>query len=126
VRAILLIDHGSRRAEANALLDQVAARVKVRMGEHAIVEVSHMEIAEPTIAQGFARCVELGASMVVAHPFMLAPGRHVQEDLPRLVAEAAAAHPGVGFVLASPLGTHDGIIDAIVDRCEAALETPKG
>ena len=60
VRAILLIDHGSRRAEANTLLGEVAARVKERIGDDAIVEAAHMEIAEPTIAQGFARCVELG------------------------------------------------------------------
>lgn len=122
MRAILLIDHGSRRAEANAMLDEVAARVRARMGDAAIVEIAHMEIAEPTIARGFARCVERGASVVVAHPFMLSPGRHVQEDLPRMVAEAAAQHDGVDFVLASPLGTHDGVIDAVVARCDEALD----
>ena len=121
VRAFLLIDHGSRRQEANALLDEVVARVKARVGDGAIVEPAHMEIAEPTVAQGFARCVEQGATMVVAHPFMLAPGRHVQEDLPRLVAEAAAAHAGARFALAAPLGSHDGVIDAIIERCGAAL-----
>jgi sirohydrochlorin ferrochelatase len=122
MRAILLIDHGSRRAEANALLNEVVDRVKARIGEGAIVEPAHMEIAEPTIAQGFARCVQQGASIIVAHPFMLAPGRHVQEDLPRLVAEAAASYQGVQFVLAPPLGSHDGIIDAVVERCGAALD----
>ena len=126
MRAILLIDHGSRRAEANALLGDVVSRVKARLGEAAIVELAHMEIAEPTIAQGFARCVEQGASFVVVHPFMLAPGRHVQEDLPRLVAEAAASHQGVSFVLSAPLGSHDGIIDAVVDRCEAASPAGQG
>jgi len=122
MRAILLIDHGSRRAEANALLNEVVDRAKARIGEGAIVEPAHMEIAEPTIAQGFARCVQQGASIIVAHPFMLAPGRHVQEDLPRLVAEAAASYQGVQFVLAPPLGSHDGIIDAVVERCGAALD----
>jgi sirohydrochlorin ferrochelatase len=122
MRAILLIDHGSHRAEANALLNEVVDRVKARIGEGAIVEPAHMEIAEPTIAQGFARCVQQGASIIVAHPFMLAPGRHVQEDLPRLVAEAAASYQGVQFVLAPPLGSHDGIIDAVVERCGAALD----
>ena len=126
MRAILLIDHGSRRAEANALLSDVVSRVKARLGEAAIVELAHMEIAEPTIAQGFARCVEQGASFVVVHPFMLAPGRHVQEDLPRLVADAGASHKGVPFVLSAPLGSHDGIIDAVVDRCEAASPASKG
>jgi sirohydrochlorin ferrochelatase len=121
MQAFLLIDHGSRREEANALLNDVVSQVKARIGEGAIVEPAHMEIAEPTIAQGFARCVEQGASIIVAHPFMLAPGRHVREDLPRLVAEAAESHQGVRFVLAGPLGAHHGVIDAVVERCGSAL-----
>ncbi|KPK14521.1 MAG: hypothetical protein AMJ62_12910 [Myxococcales bacterium SG8_38] len=120
-RAFLLIDHGSRRNEANALLDEIASRVKDRLGGDAIVEAAHMEIAEPTIAQGFARCVAQGATLVVAHPFMLALGRHVTEDLPRLVSEAAEAHAGVSFVMAPPLGGHSGIIDAVIERCQEAL-----
>lgn len=126
MHAILLIDHGSRRPEANELLAEVVARVKARIGENAIVEGAHMEIVEPTVEQGFARCVELGASLIVAHPFMLAPGRHVREDLPRLVAQAASSHEGVGFVVAAPLGSHEGVISAVVDRCGAALENLEG
>jgi sirohydrochlorin ferrochelatase len=116
-----LVDHGSRRAEANALLDEVAALVKQRLGAGSIVEPAHMEIAEPTIAQAFTRCVEQGATTVVVHPFMLAPGRHVTEDLPRLVAEAAQPHVGVAFAMAASLGSHVGVIDAVLDRCQAAL-----
>ncbi len=122
VRAYLLIDHGSRRAEANALLDEVVRGVKARMGASAVVELAHMELAEPTIARAFARCVERGATNVVVHPFMLAPGRHVQEDLPRMVAEAASSHAGVDFVLAAPLGAHEGVIDAVLARFEEALD----
>ena len=119
--AVLLVDHGSRRSEANALLHQVVVLVKQRLGAGSIVEPAHMEIAEPTITQGFARCVEQGATSVVIHPFMLAPGRHVTEDLPRLIAAAAQQHAGVAFAMAAPLGSHPGVIDAVIDRCEAAL-----
>ena len=119
--AVLLIDHGSRRAAANELLREVATLVKKRLGEESIVEPAHMELAEPTIAEGFARCVEQGATQVVVHPFMLAPGRHVTEDLPRLVAEAAARHRGVRFSMAAPLGSHAGVIDAVIERCQSAL-----
>ena len=122
-RAVLLVDHGSRRAQANALLDEVAALVKQRLGAGSIVEPAHMEIAEPTIAHGFSRCVEQGATTVVVHPFMLAPGRHATEDLPRLVAEAAKPHDGVIFAIAAPLGSHAGVIDAVIEHCEAALAT---
>lgn len=123
-RAVLLVDHGSRRAQANALLDEVAGLVKQRLGAGSIVEPAHMEIAEPTVAHGFSRCVEQGATTVVVHPFMLAPGRHVTEDLPRLIAEAAKGHEGVTFAMAAPLGSHAGVVDAVIERCEAAL--PEG
>jgi sirohydrochlorin ferrochelatase len=116
-----LIDHGSRRAQANALLDEVVALVKQRLGPGAIVEPAHMEIAQPTIAQGFARCVEQGAKVIVAHPFMLATGRHVSEDLPKLVAQAAESHEGIAFVMVEPLGSHAGVIDAVIARCNAPL-----
>ncbi len=120
-RAVLLVDHGSRRNQANALLDEVVALVKQRLGPGSIVEPAHMEMADPTIAQAFARCVDQGATMVVVHPFMLAPGRHVTEDLPCSIDEAAKAHSGVAFVMAAPLGSHVGIIDAVIERCQAAL-----
>lgn len=122
--AILLIDHGSRRKQANAVLEQVAALVEQELGAGSIVEPAHMEIAEPTIEQGFSRCVERGATRVIVHPFMLAPGRHVSEDLPGLVERCAAAHEGVTFVMAAPIGSHPGVIRAVVDRCLAALQAP--
>lgn len=124
--AILLIDHGSRRRRANALLEEVAARVRQELGDGSIVESAHMEIAEPTIEQGFARCVEQGATRIIVHPFMLAPGRHVSEDLPRLVKQCAASYDGVTFVMAAPLGSHGGVIDAVVDRCLAAAGSGAG
>ena len=120
--ALLLIDHGSRRTEANELIEQVAEMVKSQVDADRIVEVAHMELAEPSIERGFARCVEQGATMIVAHPFMLAPGRHVSDDLPCLIAEAAASHPGTKYIIAKPLGAHPGIAQAVVDRCTRALD----
>ncbi len=120
--AFLLIDHGSRRAEANEMLGKVADLVRAQATSDTIVEAAHMELAEPTIQQAFARCVEQGATLVVAHPFMLSRGRHVAEDVPRLVAEAAALHPDVRYAVAEPLGGHPGIAAIVLDRCKAALE----
>ena len=43
-RAILLIDHGSRRTEANAQLGSLAERVRVRRPD-VVVEVAHLDQA---------------------------------------------------------------------------------
>ena len=115
-RAILLIDHGSRLDEANRLLDEVAALVRARAGEGALVFAAHMDLAEPTIAQGFARCVSAGATEVVAVPYFLGPGRHATEDVPRLVAEAARAHPGVSFEIGAVLGAHPLLAEIVIER----------
>ena len=120
MRAVLLIDHGSRLPEANATLDAIADLVRAEAGGTLIVRAAHMELAEPTIAQAFAACVEDGATTVVALPYMLAPGRHAREDIPRLVEEAARVHHGVTWRLAEPLGAHPLLARIVLDRASEA------
>lgn len=118
-RAILLIDHGSRRAEANALLDDVADQVRKRTPE-SIVEVAHLEISQPDIAQGIDACVKRGATQIVVHPFFLGPGRHTSKDIPEQVERAARKHSNVRIRISEPLGGHDALIDVILDRVSDA------
>jgi sirohydrochlorin ferrochelatase len=113
--AVLLIAHGSRRAEANADLVRLAEMLRER-GEYAIVEPSYLEIAEPTIPQGAAACIAQGAQRVLMLPFFLSAGSHVVDDLERHRRELAAAHPGVEFRLCPPLGLHPLMLDIIRDR----------
>ncbi len=100
---IIVVDHGSRRAEANAALEGVVADFR-KVSGYDLVEPAHMELAEPSIATAFGRCVEQGATFIVCHPFFLSRGRHVVEDIPTLMEEAASIFPGVGWALSQPLG----------------------
>ena len=114
-RAIVIVDHGSRRDEANAQLEAIAERLRVRLPDRLIV-TAHLEILEPNIAQAIARCAALGATEIVVHPYFLAPGRHTTGDIPAQVRAAAAGHPGVRILISEALGLHPALIDAIVDR----------
>jgi sirohydrochlorin ferrochelatase len=118
-RAILLVDHGSRRAEANALLEEVADQIRKRTAE-SIVEVAHLEIAQPGIGAGIEACVEKGATRIIVHPFFLGPGRHTSEDIPAQVERAAQKHPSVEIRISEPLGSHAALIDVILDRVSDA------
>lgn len=122
LNALLLVDHGSRRAEANELLAEIAEMVRLRAEAGWVVHYAHMELAPPTIAEAFAQCVNDGAKLVVVHPFMLAKGNHVTHDIPRLVAEAAQAHPGVDFRITSPLAPHPALVDVVLDRVRGAVD----
>ena len=118
-RAILLVDHGSRRPEANAVLDAVAERLRQRSPGW-VVEVAHMDIAPPDIAQGILACVRAGATEIVVHPYFLGPGVHTLRDIPRAVECAAAEHPGLRVVISEPLGVHDKLVDVVLERVETA------
>ena len=119
--AILVVDHGSRRAESNDLLLEVVAMFR-RVSGMAIVEPAHMEIAEPSIDAAFARCAEQGATTVIVFPYFLSPGRHVSEDIPRLAAKAAERFPDVRHKVTAPLGLHDLMGEIMQQRIAQCLK----
>ena len=65
---------------------------------------AHMELAAPSIMDAIASCVAEGYRDIVVAPYFLSQGRHIQQDIPRLVEEAQAAHPAAQIRLAAPIG----------------------
>ena len=116
MKAILIIDHGSRKDESNHMLACMANLVQRMAGDGVIVEHAHMELADPLSAEGFARCVARGAREVIAFPYMLSPGRHSTSDVPRMVAEAAEAHPAIAFRVTPAFGVHEKLGELILAR----------
>lgn len=116
-QALLLVDHGSRRDEANQFLSSVVPLLSEARPE-LIVEYAHMELAEPTIAQGIATCVARGCESLVVFPYMVTPGRHVREDIPALVQEAAVQYPHINVTISDSFGLHIGLIEIILERCK--------
>jgi len=122
---IILVDHGSRRAESNQLIETVAQAFQARYADHwSIVEPAHMELAEPSIAAAFARCIERGATEIVVLPYFLGPGRHWTSDIPELTAAAANSFPGISFRIAPTLGLDDLMLELLQKRLMQSLETP--
>ena len=119
---IIIVDHGSRSAESNKLLHEVAARFASHFAlSFPIVEPAHMELAEPTIATAYARCVQRGAEHVIVCPFFLGPGKHWTSDIPRLAAEAANAFTRTSYTIAAPLGVDDLMLQLLEKRIHEAV-----
>jgi sirohydrochlorin ferrochelatase len=121
--ALLLIAHGSRQEEANADLFHLADRLRERGWP--IVTASFLELAEPTIAEGGASCVEAGAECVVLVPYFLSAGVHVRRDLSAMREQLAERFPNVSFRLADPLGRHPLLLDVVIDRVRAVQSEMK-
>jgi len=120
---IIIVDHGSRRAESNEMLEEVARLFAQRFAEmYDIVEPAHMELAEPSIGTAYAKCVERGATRVVVCPFFLGPGKHWTGDIPRITADAAKAFPQTEYHVTMPLGIDELILELLAKRVGFCVE----
>ena len=53
----------------------------------------------------------------------LLPGRHWNDDIPRLAAAAARQHPGVRYLVTAPFGLHPLMAEVMRQRIEHCLRT---
>lgn len=114
---IIICDHGSRRAQSNESLKDVAQRFAARFtADCKIVEPAHMELAMPDIAAAYATCVERGANHIVVLPLFLAKGKHWTRDIPSLTSQASARFPDTTYQIAEPLGIDDLLLDLLKKR----------
>ena len=123
-KAILLIAHGSRQAQANDDLHELAGRLAER-GDVPIVEPAFLELAEPDIEAGGDRCVARGASRVLMIPYFLAAGVHLLRDLAAARDALGRRHPSVEFLLGPALGP-DPLLDRLVAERIRQLDLGSG
>lgn len=118
---VIIVDHGSVRAESNETLEELVDRFRLRH-KGGNIEPAHMELAEPSIATAFERCVEQGAKHIIVIPYFLGPGKHWKHDIPNLTREAADRHDGVSFQVGEPIGLHPMMLDVVDARLNDALD----
>ena len=113
------MDHGSVKPQANDLLLEIA-RLVAAQAPDCHVEAAHMELAEPGIPEGIAACVKAGATDITVVPYMLAPGRHSTDDIPRISIAAGEQHQGLRLRVSAPLGVDSRLAEVILKRVEDA------
>ena len=124
MKAILLIDHGSRREEANEMMNCMANLVQAMAGSDVVVRYAHMELSEPSISAGVQSCVQAGATELIVFPYMLSPGKHSTADIPRMVAEAVARHSDVSVRVTTAFGVHERLAEVILGRAGLPVAHP--
>ena len=120
-QGVLVVGHGSRREEANEDIRHTARSIGER-GGFPLIEAAFLEIESPTIQEAFDNLVKGGSESIIVHPYFLSPGRHARGDLPKRVAEAAALHPGIDYLITEPLSAHRLVIDASIERISETIQ----
>lgn len=128
---VILVDHGSPKREVAALRDCLGGSLSAKLaGEAYSVSVASMErregdayaYNEPLLERAL-RHPDLPATDVMISMLFLSPGRHAGPggDIATICAEAEAARPGLRTHLTALVGEHEGIVDLLESRYEAAI-----
>ncbi len=80
---ILLIAHGSRKQAANQEVIHLAQKLSQKSSQKIIG--CFLEIAQPDIPTALERAIKEKPDMIKILPYFLTQGRHVTEDIPRIV-----------------------------------------
>jgi sirohydrochlorin ferrochelatase len=122
MRSLLLVAHGSRRAQSNeeirALTEHLSRKAR---DDFDLVLCAFLELAEPSIAAGIDECINRGASQVVILPYFLSAGRHVVKDIPAEVEAKQKQFPQVVFKVAPYLGAAEGVPDLLLSLLPSAV-----
>ncbi len=117
-RAIVLVGHGSRRAEGNAAVQALGRRLAAHAGLP--VHAGFIELARPTVLEAVAAAVAGGAREVALVPAVLLAAGHAKNDLPAIADRARREHPGVKVAAARPIGIDGPIVAALREGLAAA------
>jgi sirohydrochlorin cobaltochelatase len=116
---LLLFAHGARDTAWAAPFEAVLARVRTQRPD-AQVALAFLELMPPDLATAAVQLVEHGCQRVDVVPLFLGTGGHVRRDVPLLVQQLQARHPGTRWTLHDPIGEHPDVIEAIA-RAAAAV-----
>ena len=115
MQAVLYIAHGSRIQEAcnqaRSFINKCIQQISVP-----IQEICFLELASPSIEEGFARCIEQGATKIAVVPVLLLSAGHAKKDIPNKLKEMNNRFPHVEISYGRPFGVHHKIVDVIMER----------
>jgi precorrin-8X/cobalt-precorrin-8 methylmutase len=112
---ILVISHGSPRAEANQGFEAMVGRVALRL-QGVEVLPSFFSITRPDIADRVAELASKGVRRILLMPYFLYSGQHVTVDIPALLDECRRRFPEVSLELLPTLENDPTLEDLLVER----------
>jgi len=117
MKYFLLVSHGSESPKTKEEVINLVRRLKERI-TFGIIEYAFLEIESPSIPEAIYICAEKGATEIVLLLNFLHSGKHVDEDIPKIVDEARHKYPRIKFHITKPLGQHESIVDLFFDMIQ--------
>ena len=116
MEAILYVCHGSRIQEASEQAIAFVKRCMETNGFQGIQEYSFLELSEPSIEEGFRKCVEQGATVIHVLPILLLTAAHAKKDIPDVLDQLALEYPHVQLKYGRPIGVNHKMVEIVAEK----------
>lgn len=121
---IAVFAHGSAIESANEAVREVVRQFESR-GGFDLVETSFLELGKPGLEEAIATLVTRGAGRVIVVPYFLTLGKHLQRDLPRIVAGIQSIYKDVEIHVTPPMDGHPSLAAILADRAGEAMNASR-
>ena len=115
MKAVLIIAHGSRASETEAVLDAIAAMVKESLPDM-LIECAFMGYSERTVEKAVAALASKDVSEIKVIPYFLFMGIHLKEDIPKMISDLTADYPNIKIVMTESLGADRRLAEIVIDK----------
>ncbi len=105
LKALIILGHGSKAPEALEEMRDLAAKLQATMPDATVIP-SFLSLSNPSLPEAIDQAAQAGSEEIHVLPLFFFSGKHVLEDIPRLIAAAQAKHPGMKLVLREAAGRH--------------------
>jgi sirohydrochlorin cobaltochelatase len=119
-RALVLFAHGARAPGWAAPFERLRDLARARL-PGVEVSLAFLELMEPRLPAQVAALAEAGVSDITVVPVFLGQGGHLLRDLPLLVDQIRADHPGLDLKVVGAIGEDAGVLAAMTDYCVNSL-----
>ena len=116
--AILLFAHGARDPEWAHPFFAIRNLVAQQLPD-TLVKLAFLEIMSPVLEVAVAELATQDIRSITLIPLFIARGRHLKEDLPRLLNDICKQHPTIHFHTAPAIGEENTILLCIAQWISA-------
>ncbi len=117
MKSLLLVAHGSRRELSNKEVRRIGQQIEnIAERNFLSIRCAFLELVIPSIPEGVEQCINDGAKTIIVFPYFLSAGRHVSEDIPKIIKEKQQEYPDIEIKIVEHMGAVTGMADLILQH----------
>ena len=115
MKGVLVIAHGSRATETEAVLDAIVAMVRENLPDR-MIECAFMGNSDRTAEKAIAALAQSNVTEIKIIPYFLFMGIHMKEDIPEMVAELTKDYPEIQISMTDSLGADPRLAEIVIEK----------